>query len=162
MDLESLSASDLLAQYVAIMNELRRREILRSSNNPVADYAELLVSRALGLELVTKSTAGYDAVAPDGTRYEIKGRRPTTHNRSRQLSAIRNLDSDHFHFLAGVLFNEDFSVARACLVPLAVVKEKAAYRAHTRASILHLNDSLWLHSDVRDIMAEVQGAAAML
>ncbi len=36
-----MSASDLLQTYCDVMDELRKREILRSSNNPVADYSEL-------------------------------------------------------------------------------------------------------------------------
>jgi hypothetical protein len=45
---------------------------------------------------------------PHGQKIEVKCRRLTRHNQSWQLSAIRNLESAHFDFLAGVLFNEDF------------------------------------------------------
>jgi hypothetical protein len=40
---------------------------------------------------------------------------------SRQLSVIRGLDN-HFDYLAGELFETDFRVCRACLIPCGVVK----------------------------------------
>lgn len=72
----------------------------------MSDYLELLVAPAFGLELAPKSVPGYDATAPDGTRYQVKGRRPTPANPSRQLSFIRGLgsrDIDPFDYLVGAL-----------------------------------------------------------
>jgi hypothetical protein len=159
MELQSLKTHELLALFSGVLDELRRREIIRSTNNPVADYAESLVARALSLELAPKSSTGYDAVDALGQRYEIKGRRPTRQNPSTQLSAIRGLDLEHFSFLAGVLFAEDFSVNRGCLIPYKTVKELAVYRPHVNASIIHLRDSVWSVPEVRDItnlLKEVQ------
>ena len=151
MEVESLRTHELLALFSGVLDELRRRETIRSTNNPVADYAESLVSRALSLTLATKSSTGYDAVDVLGQRYEIKGRRPTRQNPSRQLSAIRRLEAKHFSFLAGVLFKEDFSVHRACLIPYETVEQLAVYRPHVNAWILHLRDSVWSVQGVQDI-----------
>src|SRR5262249_37444988 len=85
IDLTKLTSAELLALFDGVLVELRARDLVRSSNNPVADYAESLVARALGLRLETKSTTGYDAIGQDGLKYEIKGRRPTPANKSRQL-----------------------------------------------------------------------------
>src|SRR5579859_4665505 len=93
MDLTKLASAELLALFESVLVELRARGLVRSSNNPVADYAESLVAQALGLKLETKSTTGYDAIGPDGLKYEVKGRRPTPANKSRQLSVIRGLDN---------------------------------------------------------------------
>src|SRR5688500_16208722 len=109
-DLKCLSNRQLLKLYAELMAEMRRRDLVRSSNGPGADIAEGLVAMALSLTLNAASTAGYDGVDPQGRKIEVKCRRITPHNGSRQLSAIRNLESAHFDFLAGVLFNEDFSV----------------------------------------------------
>src|SRR5690242_9176454 len=92
IDLTKLESAELLALFDGVLVELRARGLVRSSNNPVADYAESLIAKALGLRLETKSTTGYDAIGPDGLKYEIKGRRPTPANKSRQLSVIRGLD----------------------------------------------------------------------
>lgn len=154
------ATSELLALYGGVFRELLRRGVVRSTNSPVADYAEHLVVKALGLQLAPKSTKGYDATGARGERYEIKGRRITAHNKSRQLSVIRGLRERHFAYLAGVLFDEDFSVLRACLLPIAVVEQEATYREHVNGWILHLRDSLWKREDVEDITAAVQKAVA--
>jgi hypothetical protein len=99
-------------------------------NNPVGDYAEYLCASALSLTLAGNSAKGYDAVDADGQRHQIKGRRPTPANPSRQLSVIRNLDSKPFEFLAGVVFAPDFAVLRAALIPHDVVVIRAKYRKH--------------------------------
>ena len=151
MDLHTFKTQELLALFVAVLDELRRRKTIRSTNNPVADYAEHLVARALTLELAAKSTRGYDAVDAEDRRYEIKGRRLTRQNKSTQLSAIRGLDQEYFTFLAGVLFNEDFSVRRACLIPHETVKKIATYRSGVNAWIVHLRDGVWKIDGVQDI-----------
>ena len=159
--LQSATPSELLALYIAVLKELRRRKVVRSTNNPVADYAEFLVSRAMELKLATKSTIGYDATDAMGKRYEIKSRRITAHNKSRQLSVIRGLDNHHFDYLAGILFAEDFALQRACLVPFEVVKKEADYREHVNGWILHLRESLWELPGVRDITTSIRAAQSV-
>jgi hypothetical protein len=90
-ELESLSTQDLLQHYSRILDELRLRKVVRTSNSPIGDYAEWLIANQLGLTLVSNSTSGYDAVDVNGVKFQIKGRRLTPRNQSRQLSAIRNL-----------------------------------------------------------------------
>jgi hypothetical protein len=46
--LHDKSISELLALYVAVMEELRERDVLRSANNPTGDFAEYLFCRAFG------------------------------------------------------------------------------------------------------------------
>jgi hypothetical protein len=148
---EALTDRELLALYVRILESLRVRGIVRSKNNPVADIAEILCMRALNLTLAPKSTTGYDAKDPDGQRIEIKARRITKENPSRQLSAIRGLDKRHFDYLAGVLFNDDFSVLRGSLIPYEVVKQYATHNLHTNSHRFLLRDSVWSRPGVQDI-----------
>ena len=86
----------------------------------MADYAEGLCKLALNLTLADKCTTGYDGTDPTGKKIEIKARRLTKHNGSRQLSAIRGIDKQHFDYLAGVLFNADFTVLMGCLIPMTL------------------------------------------
>lgn len=99
---------DLLRAHGTILDELRSRDIVRSSNSPISDFAEGLFCSAFGWSLERNSTAGYDAKDATGVRYQIKARRIATNGGSRQLSAIRNLASDPFDQLAAVLFDRDF------------------------------------------------------
>jgi hypothetical protein len=157
--LQDLRSREILRLFASCLDELKRRGVTRSTNNPVADYSELLFKDALDLTLCSKSTKGHDALDSIGRKYEIKGRRLTAHNASRQLSAIRGLDLKHFDFLAGVLFAPDFAVQRACLVPHDAVVACSAYRKHTNSWILHLRDSLWTLAgviDVTDALIKVQ------
>lgn len=159
MSLDGLAVGGLLDLYGRTLDELRRREVLRSTNNPVADYAEYIVSRALGLQLVPKSTKGHDATDDRGRRYEIKGRRITPHNKSRQLSVIRGLDKGEFDFLAAVLFRDDFSVLLGLLIPHAVVLRHAVHRTHVNGWVLHARESLLDIRSVVDITKDIVAAA---
>ena len=127
MTLDQESVQGLLKTYSETLKELRKRNLIRSANNPVADIAETLVALALKLELTRGSTAGHDAKDSHGVRYEIKGRRITKENKSRQLSFIRGLDEDHFDFLVGVLFDENFFIMKACIIPKSTVLKLAKY-----------------------------------
>lgn len=149
------STHELFTVFGAVLKELRARGVIRSANNPIADYAELLFEKALRLERAPKSTTGYDATDCNGAKYEIKGRRITAHNRSRQLSSIRGLDQRHFDFLAGVLFAEDFSVMRACLIPYAQVVEHSTYVGHTNSARFLLADAVWVLPGVIDVTAKL-------
>jgi hypothetical protein len=127
IDPAAYTVTELLAAYGAVMDELRRRDIVRSSNSPVSDYAELLFCKALGWRRENNSAAGHDATDQTRQRYQIKGRRLTRHNRSRQLSAIRRLEDNPFDVLAGVLFDETFQVVRAALIPVELVRTQSVH-----------------------------------
>jgi hypothetical protein len=100
VDLRAFTVAGLLRLYSEIVEELVRRKACRSTNNPVADIAEMLVIKALRLMPAAKSTKGYDAIDGAGKRYEVKARRMTRRNPSRMLSAIRDCEARHFDFLA--------------------------------------------------------------
>jgi len=112
-DFSQLMPLQLLAVHARITDELRSRGITRSVNNPTGDLAEYLFCKAFGWKQAENSNSNVDAIGLDQLRYQIKGRRMTRHNNSRQLSALRDLRDARFDFLAGVLFAEDYSV-NAC------------------------------------------------
>jgi hypothetical protein len=158
-DLQQLTVSELLSNYGAIVEELRRRKIVRSLNNPLSDYAEVLFCEAFGWSRENNSAAGHDAVDGAGVRYQVKGRRLTRHNASRQMSAIRNLDATPFDHLAGVLVDQDFQIIRAALVPIAVVRAKSVHVAHTNSWRFLLRDDVWNQPGVRDVTGELRTVA---
>ncbi len=125
IDLNELSVSELLALHAQIGESLRDRNIVRSANNPTGDLAEYLFCKAFGWEQAPNSERGYDATGADGARYQIKGRRIHGRNKSCQLSAIRNLASRPFDVLASVIFNDNYKVTRAALIPFDVVERSA-------------------------------------
>ncbi len=159
MELNSLSDRQLLDLHCTVLEALRFRGVVRSSNNPVADYTETIVARALAAQLATNSQSGYDAVGQDGIRYQIKGRRLTTPSGSTQLSAIRNLSAMPFDHLAAVVFDGRLAVLYAALIPIDVVARLARYRAHTNSHTLHFRRTVLKEPGVVDITSLVQAAA---
>jgi hypothetical protein len=153
VDLSQLDNRQLLEAYCALMFELRERGVVRSSNNPIADYTETLVCNALGLTLETQSKAGYDATDGTGTRFQIKGRRLTAHNASTQLSAIRNLNQRPFDVLAAVVYTSDLSVLYAALIPVELVLEAARFSKHSNSHVFMFKRSVLDDPRVTDITA---------
>jgi hypothetical protein len=158
--LTGASTPQLLRLYSSIVDELLHRRVVRSTNNPVADYAECLTARAFDLKLAGKSVSGYDAVGNTGVRYQVKARRLTRQNGSRQLGFIRGLEpgKSPFDFLVGILFTADFAVIRAALVPVAVVRERVAWAEPVKAWRLILSDTVWTLAGVQDITEEIRAA----
>ena len=154
--ISNLSAIDLLKLHASVADELRTRGITRSSNNPTGDLAEYLFCRAFGWNQSTNSNAGFDATAHDGTRHQIKGRRMTRHKQSRQLGAIRKFTEGNFDVLAGVLFNEDYTVFRAALIPYSVVRERVKFIEHTNSHKFMLRDDVWQAERVEDVTEQLR------
>lgn len=148
-DLNGKSIAEMLALHAAINEELRSRNVLRSANNPTGDLAEYLFCAAFGWEQEANSKKGFDAADADGVRYQIKGRRLHSRNKSRQMSAIRSTDG--FDILAGVLFNDDFCVIRAALVPASVVFERTSFVDYTKSHKFYLRDEVWDAPGVSDV-----------
>jgi hypothetical protein len=156
VDLSSLAVPELLTLHSRIAEELRARGITRSANSPAGDLAEYLFCKAFGWNQATNSVAHIDAIGQDGCRYQIKARRMTRHNKSRQLSALRNLDGGHFDFLAGILFAEDYRVFRAAIIPHAVVLARASFVERTNSHRFLLHDDVWDAPGVRDVTTEMR------
>jgi hypothetical protein len=140
---------------------LRERGILRTFNNVVADYAEHLACRALGLKQQPASAKGYDATdEATGARYEIKSRRVRSVDAQRRLGAIRNLKS--FDCLVVILFERDFSIHTGAVVPACILLETSRFYAHTNSWIVMASDDLLRHTLAINITERLRQAAAEL
>ena len=153
-ELKGVSLLGLLALHAGILEELRRRGVARSANNPTGSLAEFLFCRAFCWKQAPNSEKGFDATDAEGTRYQIKGRRLHRLNRSRQLSAIRNVEG--FEVLAAVLFDEQYRVSRAALIPREVVRERCRFVRHTNSHKFMLTDDVWLDTRVRDVAEDLR------
>jgi hypothetical protein len=131
--LKSLSDQELFRTYGIVMEELRGRGLTRSSNNPVADYAELLVANHFGVEPVQGVQAGYDVLTNDGVRIQVKARRRAARSQPRYYGWIRNLDAREFDMLALVLFGADFEVIDADLLDWDAITKFARYNERVGA-----------------------------
>ena len=144
-DLCANSIPELLALHVKIMEELGERNVLSTGNDLTGGLAEYLFCKAFGWNREKNSNKGFDATDTDGTRYQIKGRRARGEKIRRQMSGFSDLD--RFDFLAGILFYEDYSIRRAGLIPVDVV------RHNRRGSKFFLRDKVWRIDGVVDVTA---------
>ena len=127
--LAALDTPDLLALSRAVLRELRLREVIRSGNAPAGDYAEMLVHRLTGGALAESSQKSWDVLTPTGERLQVKARVVTDPNSpgQRQLSVFRSWD---FDAAVVVLFDDDFAVWRASLLPVDVVETAGKWNKH--------------------------------
>jgi hypothetical protein len=154
IDISALNENELLALYAAVLQRLKDTGAVRSTNNPVADLAERLVAKALNGKLSSKSASHYDVIVEDGpavTRYQVKSRRLTSHNASRQLGAIRQLDHKNFDYLVGVLFDEQLQPVKAAIIPWELIKTNSKFQPLTNSWRFILRDSVWSLPGVSDL-----------
>lgn len=151
MSMSELTPVELLRLHAQAIDELRRRDIVRTNNNPLGDYTEWLVAGEMSLQLESNSQAGHDAISNDGLRYQIKGRRVTATNRRRQLSAIRNYSGNEFDWLVAVIFGESYEVLNAYLIPHDVLGKYGKHREHVNALIVILSGAILDDPEVQDV-----------
>ncbi|MCK5581755.1 MAG: hypothetical protein KAJ18_10850 [Candidatus Omnitrophica bacterium] len=140
--LEKFSEFELLSLYALLIEELYERGLVRTTNNPVADYGEYVVAKKLKLELVRNSQKGYDAVDSKKKRYQIKARRHTERNKSTQLGVIRNIEKKPFDFLVAVMFSADFSIKEMWKMPIGIIKKYSRFSSHQNGHILSLKGKI--------------------
>ncbi len=160
--LKTLTTSQLFCCFADMLDELKARKVIRTRNNPVADYAEWLVAQKLGVLLEHNSKRGYDAVDnKNHICYQIKSRRLDLTNKSRQLSTIRNLKNAEFDYLIGILFNRDFTlkeaykiphgVIEAYKIPHGIIEKHSRYSKHVNGYIVSLRGDILTAPGVENI-----------
>ncbi len=147
--LQTMTEVELLQTHSEVIAELKRRDVVKTKNNPVGDYTEWLVCNRLSLHMQGNSRAAFDATDPQGIRYQIKGR--CSDNGSVQFSSIRNLEQQGFHFVIAVIFHEDYSVRLAVKITHTAVPQLARYQAHTNGYNLILTSKAVEIDGVEDI-----------
>ena len=160
-NLPTPSTGQLLADYRRILAELRDRGVLRTNNAPTGDYAEYLVARAFDGELAPNSERSWDVTTSDGRRLQVKARVSPIGSGAgtRQLSIIRTWGFDQ---LAILLFDDDYSILRAALLPVDLVKEQARFVGHVNGYRVNANAALLATDGVVDITDLLRETAANL
>jgi hypothetical protein len=149
----------LLRDWAAIMRELRARRIIRTDNNPVGDIAEEIVARYLGGKRGGFAQAGWDVLAPDGQRVQVKAMRLTATAQRNGLSPIRDRDYD-YDYVVVVIMKEDFVVSEGLKIPRDVVEELFPHRAHVNGRVITMTRRL--RADPRVTALDLSAAATTL
>lgn len=155
------SVGELLAGYASALAELRRRGVVRSGNAPAGDYAEWLVSKALGGRLADNfSVKSWDVLLPNGARVQVKTRLVSSPPSPGQLqtSPFRSWDFEQAALV--LLRGSDYGVHRATLIPVAVVEAAGRWRAHVNGYVVTMSAALLDHPTARDITEALREAAS--
>src|SRR4051794_13635437 len=119
-DPRNRTTPELLADWSAVMHELRERGVIRTNNNPAGDIAEAVVASHYRGERGSFSQAGWDVKTPVGERIQVKALRQTPTAKRRNLSPIRDRNYDS---LLIVIFDEDFGVTEGLRLARELVEE---------------------------------------
>lgn len=159
-DLSSLSPRDLLSIYARILDELLRRNLIRTRNAPAGDYAEALVARALNGTLEPNSTKSWDVTTQTGQRVQVKARvvGPST-RMSAKHSVFRSWGFD-FDIPVFVTFDQEtYVVTSAVSVPVASVEGTARFSSHVAGSTLRIGTNMLALDGAEDITTLVKAAS---
>ncbi len=155
-NLENFSIQGLLQKHAAVGNELYNRKVCRTSNNPLGDVAEFLFHKSFDWELEPNSKAGFDAICKEQGRIQIKSRRVSTRNKSLQAGDIRKLDECLFDYLAGIVFDEQYEVKFAMLIPHLLILNSALKIKHTNSFRIYLRHDWFDKEGVVDLTKKVR------
>ncbi|HGA2238647.1 TPA: hypothetical protein ACIRVD_000216 [Enterobacter roggenkampii] len=156
MDLSQLSNVELMQLNQLTLDELERREVIRTRNNPISEYTEWLVADRMQMDLAPPSTKGYDATTTDGRKIQIKSRKNNLKNRSLILGIIRNYELNQFDELIAVIYNPDYSIRYAISIPHGLVKEYGFYNEHQNGYTLRISNLLLKDPRVIDIIEFIE------
>jgi uncharacterized protein DUF6998 len=158
VDLNTLAVKDLLRLYGAILDEMRRREVTTTNDSPIGGYGEWLVAKAFNGVRQANSKKGFDVLADDGQRLQVKTRWLPIGKESRELSAIRKLEEAGFDFLVAVLLDKNFDVAEAYQLPHGAVVRLTSRAELTNSRRLVLSPRICRDPECYDVTAKLRAA----
>lgn len=156
-DPSARTTPDLLADWAALMRELRVRDVVRTNNNPVGDIAEAIVHAHYGGERGGFSQPGWDIKTPEGERIQVKAMRTTATTKRRNVSPIRDIEYDS---VVIVIFDEDFQVLEGLKMSRALVEELFAHRDYVNGRVINVTQAL--RADTRLEIVDLAPAALRL
>lgn len=144
----SRSTRQLLKDWASIMVELRERDVIRTSNNPIADIAEALVHEQFGGERGPFNQPGWDVRTPSGERLQVKAMRRLPTGKRRNLSPIRDQNYDA---VIVVIFNEKFEVESAFRMSRELVERLFPHKAYVNGRIISISKKLLANPEIERI-----------
>lgn len=112
-----------------------RKLLAAHSIRDAEDFAEVLVAEAVdGKRVESGVTQGYDVVCAAYKRIEVKCRQLPLDGRIEERVSFNDSKADGFDYAAVVVFEADFTVKGAVLVPYASIWPIVAAHAYGRVS----------------------------
>lgn len=160
-NLTGWSTSRLLRSYVAILEELLRRGVIRTRNAPAGDLAEHVVALAYRGDLAPNSEKSWDVRADDGRLLQVKSRVIFPGVRKSQVfSPFRSFEFDACVF---VLFDgRNYEITQAIELPRDSVMDMARRSEWVAGSRVRVFANLIAAPGARDVTEAVSRALASL
>src|SRR4051812_4880969 len=140
-----MSNRELLEVWTESLEELRRRGVVRTYNNPIGDIAEAIVARHYGGVRGTFAQAAWD-VAVGEELLQVKACRRATAGTRLGFSPVRHRDG--YTALILVVFTADMRVEQAWRIPCDVVNDLAAFNSHVNGLKISLTAAVTGHPRV--------------
>jgi hypothetical protein len=146
-DTANLSVRELLGVYVAVLEELLKRSVIRTRNAPLGDLAEHIVWRAFGGQIERNSKKSYDVLDRMGRRIQVKARLVVDQTDT-QFSAVRSWDFDVAIFI--VLDATTYEISWARELTLAQAESLGRHVVLTNSRAIRAREVAGLGNDVTD------------
>lgn len=150
----AFSNGELLSLYDGLLVELRRRNLVRSAFNPVADYGEQLFCAAMGWQREHHQGQDYDATTREGARVKIKARRLNRASPPIRSGSIH--DKDGFDLIALALFDSEFRVEEAVVIPREIALRHLRWSQRQKAWYVSLSKAFWAEPDLDNVTAQLE------
>ncbi len=140
---------EILKVWTGAMDELQKRNVIRTANNPIGGLAEAIVFEHFGGERGSFNQKAWDIRTEAGERIQVKALRRAGERQRRNLGAIRDSDYDS---VVVVMFNAAFELTNAVkFPPRELVEETFQVRAHVNGRIVRLSDTFLRHPQVETL-----------
>jgi hypothetical protein len=148
VDLTLLTNRELLDAWTGSLEEVHRRGVVRTYNNPIGDIAEAIVARHYGGKRAPFDNPVWDVAIGDDL-LQVKACRRATPGTKLGFSPLRHREG--YTALVLVVFTADMRVEQAWRVPRAVVNEFATAVPHVNGFRVSLSSAVTGHSDVMQL-----------
>jgi hypothetical protein len=156
-----MSVRDLLATHEAVLETLRSRGVVRTSDEPAVQYAKWLAHQAFGGTIEADTTKAHDLVTAEGRRMRVAGLViRSTDAGERQLPQFRGADFDE---VLVALFDPSYDLLRASVLTTEQVMRLARWQPHINGRVLIARDAvLDLGTDVKRKLRNARQPVAQL
>ena len=155
-ELTNMSPKELLILHGQILDELKKRGIAKTRNQPISEYSKWLVRNKLQLKDVQNPNEKYDGIDKDGYKYLVRSRQ-IIDNRPVRFSVIRNIEDRNFDFLVVVTFDKNCEITESYIIPIDFLLEEVEYNEHQNGYLLKLPQLNLNHNRIRIIKNILRG-----
>jgi hypothetical protein len=148
VDLSKLTNRELLDVWTGSLEELYRRGVVRTYNNPIGDIAEALVARHYGGTRAAFDNPAWDVAVGDEL-IQVKACRRSTPTTKLGFSPLRHREG--YSAVVLVVFTADMRVEQAWRVPREVANELASGVPHVNGWRIGLGAKITSHPGVEQI-----------